>query len=99
MSRLALVAVALAIALAAGLLSEVSKWGDRRGVPMGLDDTDDAVEGDLGRVWFRRKVREKKAKPQKEEAPKVYEPEKVVPKPSKRSIQAERKAEALVTKL
>merc|ERR1711968_58887 len=103
MSRLALVAVALAIALAAGLPSEVSEVGETAAEAlMGLDDTDDAVEGDLGEsmVSTKGEGKKKKAKPQKEEAPKVYEPEKVVPKPSKRSIQkAQRKAEALVTKL
>jgi len=103
MSRLALVAVALAIALAAGLPSEVSEVGETAAEAlMGLDDTDDAVEGDLGEsmVSTKGEGKKKKAKPQKEEAPKVYEPEKVVPTPSKRSIQrAERKAEALVTKL
>merc|ERR1711943_125869 len=58
--------------------------------------------GDLGEsmVSTKGEGKKKKSKPQKEEAPKVYEPEKVVPTPSKRSIQrAERKAEALVTKL
>merc|ERR1712100_288097 len=71
MSRLALVAVALAIALAAGLPSEVSEVGETAAEAlMGLDDTDDAVEGDLGEsmVSTKGEGKKKKAKPQKEEA-------------------------------
>jgi len=95
---LTLSVLALAIVMAVALPTEMETMGDSAvEALMGLDDTD--AVGDLGESADLSKGKAK-AKAPEEELPKVFEPEKVKPKPTANSIKrADRKSESLITKL